>query len=56
MGYIINVPEIQAVSITPNPTIINEEILIEVVVSEKKVELQPVSLPAGTFYAGEEDK
>ena len=34
----------------------DEEILIEVVVSEKKVELQPVSLPAGTFYAGEEDK
>ena len=54
MGYIITVPEVKMASILPNPATINENILINIIVDEKTIELQPESRPAGTFYSGEE--
>lgn len=53
MAYTIQVPNILAASISPNPAVFNTEVLILVQATEETVTLEPAALPSGIFYAGE---
>lgn len=54
MSYIILVPEVQAVSLAPNPVNANTAYLIAVLVTEIQKVLEPTILYCGTFSCGEE--
>lgn len=53
MNYVITLPRIDAVSIVPNPSQINQTLSISVTVSEFQKVLEPVYFYAGELYAGE---
>jgi hypothetical protein len=53
MSYTLLVPQIDAVSITPNPVNQNAAFLIAITVSEIEQILEPILIYSGTFYAGE---
>lgn len=55
MSYTILKPVVNEVSIVPNPVNQNTAFVIAIVVSETEVELEPITLYAGTFYCGEDD-
>lgn len=48
-------PSIDNVTITPNPVAANTPYLLTVTVTEVEVELEPIIIYCGTFYAGEEE-
>ena len=53
MSYTLLVPQIDAVSITPNPVNQNAAFLIAITVSEIEQILEPILIYSVTFYAGE---
>lgn len=54
MSYILLVPQVDTVSITPNPVNANTSYLIAIAVSETEQILEPILIYSGTFSAGEE--
>lgn len=56
MAFSIQKPSVTVVTLTPNPTYMNTEIDIKVLAADITVILEEQTLPAGTFYAGEEWK
>lgn len=54
MSYTLLIPQIDSVSITPNPVNQNTAFLIAVAVSEIEQILEPIIMYSGTFYSGEE--
>jgi hypothetical protein len=53
MSYTLLVPQVDTVSIVPNPVNANTSCLIAIVVSEIEQILEPMLIYSGTFYAGE---
>jgi hypothetical protein len=54
MSYTLLVPQIDSVSISPNPVNANTSYLIAIAVSEIEQILEPIIIYSGTFYSGEE--
>ena len=54
MSYTLLVPQIDSVSIGPNPVNANTSYLIAITVSEIEQILEPIIIYSGTFYSGEE--
>lgn len=54
MSYTLLVPQINSVSIVPNPVSANTSFLIAITVSEIEQILEPILIYTGTFYSGEE--
>lgn len=54
MSYTLLVPQVDTVSITPNPVNANTSFLIAISVSEIEQILEPILIYSGTFYSGEE--
>ena len=52
-SYTILMPNIDEISLTPNPVTQNSNIMISIGVSEITVELTPEIKYAGEFYSGE---
>lgn len=52
-GYVVLVPQITAVAITPNPAVINNPITITITATETQITLYPEPRYSGEFYAGE---
>ena len=50
----ILIPNIDSVSITPNPVNANASFLISVSVSEIEIALESILIYPGTFYCGED--
>ncbi len=53
MSYTLFVPQIDAVSIIPNPVNANTSYLIAITVSEIELILESITIYSGTFYSGE---
>lgn len=53
MSYTLVVPQVDTVSIVPNPVNANTSFLIAIAVSEIEQILEPILIYSGTFYAGE---
>lgn len=53
MSYTLLIPQVDAVSIAPNPVNANTSYIIAIVVSEIEQILEPILIYSGTFYAGE---
>lgn len=53
MSYTLLVPQVDNVSIVPNPVNANTSFLIAISVSEVEEILEPILIYSGTFYAGE---
>ena len=54
MSYTLLVPQIDTVTITPNPVNQNTAFLLAISVSETEEILEPILIYSGTFYSGEE--
>lgn len=54
MSYTLLVPQIDVVSIVPNPVNANTSFLLAIAVSEIEQILEPILIYSGTFYSGEE--
>lgn len=54
MSYTLLVPQIDAVTITPNPVNQNTAFVLAISVSEIEEILEPILIYSGTFYSGEE--
>ncbi len=52
--YVVTVPKITAITITPNPVGINTGFTISAAASDVELILTPQLRYSGTFYAGEE--
>lgn len=48
-------PNIDEVTITPNPVNTNTPYILAVAVSEVEIEIQPIIIYCGTFAVGEEE-
>lgn len=53
MSYTLLIPQIDSVTMTPNPVNANTSYLIAIAVSEIEQILEPILIYSGTFYAGE---
>lgn len=54
MSYTLLVPQVDTVSIVPNPVNANTSYLLAITVSEIEQILEPILIYSGTFYSGEE--
>ena len=54
MSYTLLIPQVDTVSIAPNPVNANTSYLIAIAVSEIEQILEPILIYSGTFYSGEE--
>lgn len=53
MSYTLLVPQVDTVTIVPNPVNANTSFFIAISVSEIEQILEPILIYSGTFYAGE---
>lgn len=53
MSYTLLVPQVDTVSIAPNPVNANTSYLLSILVTEIEQILEPILIYSGTFYAGE---
>lgn len=53
MSYQIQIPQVEAAEIVPNPAEMNTRVLLSVTVSEVTLTLEPYSYYSGELFSGE---